>query len=125
LTARLAVARGALVCSGNDPGGERCQWPTARLAATVATLGCMLIAPLGLQLFSVRCTCCCALGLAAPAAPDGVALHAHALGLAPGFADLAIAGIAQAHGLIVLTRNLRHFAPLGIAASDPFAARPE
>lgn len=51
--------------------------------------------------------------------------RARAQGLAPGFADLAIAGIAQAHGLTLLTRNLRHFAPLGIAACDPFLAIPE
>jgi predicted nucleic acid-binding protein len=51
--------------------------------------------------------------------------RARAQGLAPGFADLAIAGIAQVRGLTLLTRNLRHFAPLGIAASDPFVALPE
>jgi hypothetical protein len=51
--------------------------------------------------------------------------RARALGQAPGFADLAIAGIAAARGLTLLTRNLRHFAPLGIAARDPFAALPE
>ncbi len=50
---------------------------------------------------------------------------ARGMGLAPGFQDLAIAAIAQAHGLTVLTRNLKHFAPLGVAVSDPFAAIPE
>lgn len=51
--------------------------------------------------------------------------RARARGLAPGFADLAIAGIAQAHGLTLLTRNLRHFAPLGVSAQDPYAALPD
>lgn len=41
------------------------------------------------------------------------------------FADIAIAGIALAHGLVVLTRNLRHFAPLGVLAHDPYAALPD
>lgn len=50
--------------------------------------------------------------------------RARATGLDPGFADLAIAGIAQANDLVLLTRNLRHFVPLGIAAQDPFAILP-
>jgi hypothetical protein len=41
-----------------------------------------------------------------------------------GFADLSIAGIALANDLTVLTRNLRHFAPLGVPAHDPYASRP-
>ena len=45
-------------------------------------------------------------------------------GYAPGFPDVAIAGIAQAHGLTVLTRNLKHFAPFGIAMHDPFRSLP-
>lgn len=49
---------------------------------------------------------------------------AKARGVAPGFADIAIAGIAATHAMVLLTRNLRHFAPLGIAASDPFAVLP-
>lgn len=49
---------------------------------------------------------------------------ARATGLAPGFADLAIAGIAVANDLTVLTRNLRHFAPLGVPAHDPYASLP-
>jgi predicted nucleic acid-binding protein len=50
--------------------------------------------------------------------------RAQASGLHPGFPDLAIAGIAKAHGLALLTRNLRHFLPLGIAAHDPFDSLP-
>lgn len=45
-------------------------------------------------------------------------------GHAPGFADLAIAATAQRHGWTVLTRNVRHFAPLGVAARDPFDGLP-
>lgn len=42
-----------------------------------------------------------------------------------GFENIAIAATARAHGLTVLTRNLRHFEPLGARAIDPFAALPE
>jgi predicted nucleic acid-binding protein len=47
--------------------------------------------------------------------------RARAKGVLPGFADVAIAATAEAHGLIVLTRNLKHFVPLGVACFDPFA----
>lgn len=47
--------------------------------------------------------------------------RARGLGHNPGFADAAIAGTAAAHRLTVLTRNLRHFRPLGVAARDPIA----
>ncbi len=53
---------------------------------------------------------------------DGIA---RAAGQAPGFADLAIAATAVAHDLTVLSRNLRHFAPLCVPAADPFAGLPE
>ncbi len=43
----------------------------------------------------------------------------------PGLADLAIAATASVHHYRILTRNLRHFAPLGITAHDPFAGLPE
>jgi toxin FitB len=43
----------------------------------------------------------------------------------PGFEDIAIAATARVHELTVLTRNLRHFEPLGVRAIDPFAALPE
>jgi predicted nucleic acid-binding protein len=45
---------------------------------------------------------------------------AKAAGLVPGFADIAIAATAVHHGLTILTRNLRHFEPLGVAVIDPF-----
>jgi hypothetical protein len=35
-------------------------------------------------------------------------------------ADIVIAATAQAHGLTVLTRNLKHFTPLAVACLDPF-----
>ena len=50
--------------------------------------------------------------------------RARGKGQAPGFADIVIAATAHRHGLTVLTRNLRHFGPLGISAIDPFAALP-
>ncbi len=49
---------------------------------------------------------------------------ARATGRAPGFADLAIAATAGSRDLAVLTRNLRHFVPLGVRAIDPFEALP-
>lgn len=50
-----------------------------------------------------------------------IADNATAAGQHPGFADIAIAAIAAQHELIVLTRNLRHFAGLGVLHSDPFS----
>lgn len=38
--------------------------------------------------------------------------------------DLVIAATAKAHGLTILTRNLRHFAPAGVPALDPQATLP-
>ena len=43
-----------------------------------------------------------------------------AIGRYPGFADIAIAATAQHHRLTLLTRNLKHFQPLGVACADPF-----
>lgn len=40
----------------------------------------------------------------------------------PGFADIAIAAIAGQGGLTILTRNVRHFAAIGVAHFDPFDA---
>lgn len=50
--------------------------------------------------------------------------QARGQGQAPGFADIAIAATARHHGLTILTRNLRHFAPLGVDVIDPFSALP-
>jgi toxin FitB len=41
-------------------------------------------------------------------------------GQAPGLADIIIAATAQHHGLIILSRNLGHFDPLGVKVLDPF-----
>lgn len=49
---------------------------------------------------------------------------ARATGRNPGFADMAIAAIAVTHDLVVLTRNVRHFGPLGVAHVDPIEALP-
>jgi predicted nucleic acid-binding protein len=37
----------------------------------------------------------------------------------PGMADAIIAGIAQAHGLTIVTHNTRHFLPFGVSVSSP------
>ncbi|MGJ4998885.1 type II toxin-antitoxin system VapC family toxin [Bradyrhizobium sp. HKCCYLS3077] len=50
--------------------------------------------------------------------------RARGLGHAPGFADIIIAATARRHQLTILSRNLRHFEPLGVAVRDPFAALP-
>lgn len=50
--------------------------------------------------------------------------RARALGVAPGLADVMIAAAASEHGFTVLTRNVRHFAPLGVMFCDPFARLP-
>lgn len=44
---------------------------------------------------------------------------AMAQGRHPGFADVAIAALAQNAGLVLLTRNLKHFEPLGVNCADP------
>ena len=46
--------------------------------------------------------------------------EALAAGRHPGLADIIIAACAASRGLTVLTRNLRHFRPLGASAIDPF-----
>jgi toxin FitB len=50
--------------------------------------------------------------------------RAQDMGHAPGFADVAIAATAQHHGLTILTRNTRPFAPLGVPFLDPSVALP-
>ena len=50
--------------------------------------------------------------------------RARGQGTDPGLADLVIAATAQHRGWTVLTRNLRHFGPLGVRALDPYAALP-
>jgi toxin FitB len=45
-------------------------------------------------------------------------------GHAPGLADIIVAATAQRHGLTILSRNLRHIEPLGVAVIDPFVKLP-
>jgi toxin FitB len=49
---------------------------------------------------------------------------AMAQGRHPGFADVAIAALAQNAGLLLLTRNLKHFQPLGVNCADPLMPLP-
>ena len=41
-------------------------------------------------------------------------------GHSPSFADIAIAATARRHELTILSRNIRHFAPVDVAVTDPF-----
>lgn len=50
--------------------------------------------------------------------------RARGQGQMPGFADIMIAATAQHHGLTILSRNLRHFEPFGVAVIDPFTRLP-
>ncbi len=45
--------------------------------------------------------------------------RATAAGHNPGVADAIIAGTASLHGLVVVTRNLKHFEPFAIAVKSP------
>lgn len=45
-------------------------------------------------------------------------------GCHPGFADVAIAALAQNARLLLLTCNLKHFQPLGVICADPLVALP-
>ncbi|RRI01342.1 type II toxin-antitoxin system VapC family toxin [Mesorhizobium tamadayense] len=42
----------------------------------------------------------------------------------PGFEDIAIAAMAEVHGLTILTDNERHFAPLGVPMLNPLKTLP-
>ena len=50
--------------------------------------------------------------------------RARSMGHDPGFADLAIAATAKLRGITILTRNARHFEPLGVPFLDPFVELP-
>jgi len=50
--------------------------------------------------------------------------RARSLGHAPGLADIIVASTAEQHGLMILSRNIRHFKPLGVAVVDPFLNLP-
>lgn len=49
---------------------------------------------------------------------------ARSRGRPPGLADIIIAATARQHELTTLTRNLKHFSPLGVPARDPFVGLP-
>lgn len=51
--------------------------------------------------------------------------EAFARGRHPGFLDVLIAGTAKAHGIAVLTGNVRHFEPLGVPVRDPMTGVPD
>ena len=61
------------------------------------------------------------LGLDGQAASLSGRMEARAIaaGHAPGMADAMIAGIAQAHGLVIVTRNVRHFRSFGVHTATP------
>jgi predicted nucleic acid-binding protein len=50
--------------------------------------------------------------------------RARGQGHSPGFADIIIAATARQHGLTVLSRNAKHFVPLGVSVLDPFRKLP-
>ncbi|WP_428491248.1 type II toxin-antitoxin system VapC family toxin [Rhodopila sp.] len=50
--------------------------------------------------------------------------RARGQGEAPGLGDIIIAATAKHNGLTVLSRNLRHFAPLSVPVINPFATLP-
>jgi predicted nucleic acid-binding protein len=50
--------------------------------------------------------------------------RARGMGQSPGFADIIIAATAQQHRLTILSRNIRHMEPLGVAVIDPIAKLP-
>lgn len=47
-----------------------------------------------------------------------------AQGCHPGFADVAIAALAKNADFLLLTCNLKHFQPLGVACADPLTELP-
>ena len=49
--------------------------------------------------------------------------RARAQGRQPGFADLGIAATASVWGYTILTRNIRHFAEMGVPVRDPFQSQ--
>lgn len=61
------------------------------------------------------------LGLDAPVASLSGRLEAKGLagGVDSGMADAIVAGIAQAHDLVVVTCNAKHFLPFGVSLATP------
>ena len=50
--------------------------------------------------------------------------RARGLGHMPGLADIIVAATARHRGLTILSRNVKHFGPLGVAIVDPFVKLP-
>jgi len=63
--------------------------------------------------------------LKAATVAGAIADRAKAQRIAPGFADIAIAAIAEARDLVLLTRNVRHFRSICDRVIDPFERLPE
>lgn len=61
---------------------------------------------------------------AAAKVAGGLGARALAAGFQSSTPDLYIAATAAANGLIVLTRNLKHFLPLGVEVIDPLQTLP-
>ncbi len=62
--------------------------------------------------------------LAAARIAGALSHRARGVGHTVGFADLAIGAIARRHDLTILTRNLKHYTPLGLVARDPVTELP-
>jgi toxin FitB len=54
----------------------------------------------------------------------GLSDLARSRGRPAGLADVIIAATARQHDLIILSRNARHFAPMGVAVVNPFEQLP-
>ena len=103
--AELAQGIGKLYRSG---GMERAQRLDRWLDGLIASYGDRIL-PLDAQ----------AARLAGQISDAAVAQGRH-----PGFADVAIAALAQNASLLLLTRNLKHFQPLGVHCADPLTQLP-
>jgi predicted nucleic acid-binding protein len=60
-------------------------------------------------------------GVAEALCSQKLSLAARHRGIQVGFADMAVAGIAITHDLVIATRNTRHFAPMDVPTLDPFS----
>jgi predicted nucleic acid-binding protein len=92
--------------------GERATRKAADLTAWLETL---------LHLYGNRIL---AFDVAAARVAGALSDLARSKGVAPGFADIVIAATARCHKLTILTRNIRHFEPLGLSTVNPFDRLP-
>jgi predicted nucleic acid-binding protein len=93
-------------------GREKAKRKTADLTAWLETL---------LHLYGNRIL---AFDVAAARIAGALSDLARSRGIAPGFADIVIAATARSHELTILTRNTRHFEPLGLPTVNPFDRLP-